>query len=1369
MSEEDRSHIPYETQIREAFEKELEDADSDDKKVALLKRIFDAIADMAVSSDEVVEDTENQNAGLISDKLRSKKEDIARPILQLIRFITKVDDGTIDEQVVADADLDDVQRAFLGKLAAKRHSADSAAFLSQIIGRAIERSEYLQISINGGQKTQLEKDFEKIKRNKAASESFADGLRTLAEQHKLVDTDGNEVTAEVVNQRFTSDPTQVEIPKNKEQLEDLAEEANEVIARIERVFNPSFQQITLLEKEAQQTRESIKANPALSNEEREEQLEAATQRLNHLYMQRERLERQKEAVHHYIQTGEPSAPFTDEDDPEAAIMEFMQTQLRFSNEEVKRMKNVRSTYAEHISKFGLEGSDRLSGYQELMNKINKLTPQKMFEYIWKNHNLNPQGLKELKTEIENLVSELFEGLANDPQAEYNEAFSPYVEGTVFKNITTLLRTNVEKVTKLIEEDQREFYNKTPTEALKFSQKIRDEMLKEQLVAEIERRSSIERIVHQYQKVGALVGIEQLKEILRTYDITTLQEFYRDEMTVIVNDLLPQFIQQLYLENGNHVITDLLQILQSEKEIEVSAEDGAEKITVQKFVVRYRDEFIDYAYNILTQLHEEGDLDYKPTRERISAQFSRAYLDNFLLSLRGLKVVSQAIPEHDFVDVPFLEALRIFNPRHRWGKFGERGRGPQGQGDAETYEFSGMRNFIYDEEGFKLHWLPKYGNVYAKYRPKEEMAVAKSRVLYNIMPDNEELQRDLESRRWDYFQTMPQVYQGMAFGNIIDQAGWPFTGFVKDRRPKLFDEMKKHFQEHYAEEYQDHYEGVSSYDDLDWEHKFDLYYRTAGVVPAFWLVFERAKEEVEFKFIEHLAGTREAGRVLSQEEKKAMVTRYRNKLGKEDFDKKVSAYTTGEKRFEQIIPVKINGQERMVTFRDYFNQRIQSLRGEVFYQLLLKDPHAWMGELSQLLMHNTEKTNITQGYVQYEKPDGKPSDPIPYSEFLFNLDQHPDSAMSKEWKEERDRFRFQALTIFRGTDENVMSNVPHLKKVLDFYTNVVDAYMPEGVAVTAETMDEAHKAARNGGRMFAQQAQLARRRAVKHQQAEINPEHLVTTKDGIEDRRIYNLLYGNNGMTTYFNNMVGQNRADYFGDGNENLGEEFGFFKRYGRSFDRDNRHHHLPEGDTNMELLVKNINDKQSLERRLSTDEAFIKAQEVIDNIPSVCGKATDAKSIDEWYSIIEEGIHKELKVIADEDQGLEQQYQLEAFTMVVNWFMKDHRANTAFIGGLKGIRLNNDVSISTIKADWHQKFVLTQDRIHIYIRKLREKRYLKTGFNMLGGFGLETAEMSTGATYGVLLGRQLMYVGVMAPILIVGAMIKEAYDEQVEEQGKNT
>jgi|GEM_PF-2602493 len=1342
----ENSNIPFEEQVKSAFEREYNEAGRTAKKDILL-RIFRAIQSVIESSAQAVQESKKVGGGVVPAHALAEKEAAAQPLLQLFHFLTGNAGRPMDQELfndtITEAGLSASQTTFIQNLASQRANANTAAFLGGITGKALEDPAYLRISAQGGRLTELEEDYKQIKRNPSAVTNFQRSMIKLAEAGQLLDTNGNPVTVEVVMRRFPDASPDEDETTTEAMI--LQQRESEFVKNLQNTFEPQDKVFADRHKQLLLEKEQISHDVRISIEDKKAQLELINVKISDADVERIRLNNTQNAIDAYLRYGETLLPpFAEADDPEGAIKEYLRFNLGMTNAAIDAARADMDRYQSVLAN-DFVVDERFSSYHSLINKVTKmLTKEEIIRRIWKNKKIDEEAVNELQYELEDEVSALFAQLYTSPKSDFNEVFSSYVEGNALKTITTALRARIEAVTKVIATDL-----KTGPDAMEakkaedVSREIRDKILKERLVGEIERRPVIERIVHTYQQQGSQIEVDKLLEILRTYDITTLQEFYKDETTLIVSDLLPGFVQQLHMTNGNNVISNLFQIVQEEHKTRIGAGED-DHVTGKQFVVKYRQEFIDYAYDIMLNMYRSGTLKNKPNKDRLSARFSRAFLDNFLLSLRSVKVISNAEPTLEaFDDIPFWHIIKgVYNPLHNWGKLGLRGRGAKGIGDAETAEIAGMRNFLYDEEAYVEMWKKKHGTIYDDYHPKEEMDVAKKRILFNIFPQNDELMNDLESGRWDCFQTMLDVYGGMAFGNIIDQAGWTFKG-LNDNRNDLMKNVNDFFKD--KKEY---------WDDSDWNERFQVYYKTVGVIPAFWLTGERSSEETDLMFGKYLAGVTAD---MSPDDAKIAVARYKSSAGTDGYRKKLEEYTDGKNKFKKIFDVTHGGKEKKMTHRDFANKRLQSLRGEVFHQLLLKDPQSWLGELVQ------HYPNLVEGYVNYEASDGTKMR-MKGSRFYFDLDEVPDSELSAKDREKRDRFRFKILTQFRGKEEDRLSNVPHIKKILNFYAHIEDEYTGTVATLGGEplTGDEAKV---HGMNLLAKQLAFARRKAVKDNQAEINKSDVLirNEKADVVDDRLYRLMYGEEGLVTHFEVMVGE-KSDYFGDGGRNLGEDNGFYQRWGR-FEKTNRRI-LPEGDTNMEILTNQIENKQALERRLATDKAFIDAQAVMDGIPGVLDDAAGAKDFDQWYGVIMKEIHDKLKVIAGEDQGIEQQYQMQAFTAVCNYFMTDSVARE-FLGFVKGASIGSDISISNRKTDATDKFVLTIDRIFLYSKMLREGRYLKDGYNVLGGFGLDTAQALTGANFITVVSKQFGYAALGAPILIILAAAKSAYDSEVEDSGQ--
>ena len=291
-------------------------------------------------------------------------------------------------------------------------------------------------------------------------------------------------------------------------------------------------------------------------------------------------------------------------------------------------------------------------------------------------------------------------------------------------------------------------------------------------------------------------------------------------------------------------------------------------------------------------------------------------------------------------------------------------------------------------------------------------------------------------------------------------------------------------------------------------------------------------------------------------------------------------------------------------------------------------------------------------------------------------------------------------------------------------------------------------------------------AVHRHEAEIRREDTILQKknaDGSvqEDKNILEALYSDNGLITHFENMV-KKEKNYFGDGDHDLGNETGFYQRWAYSLKMDGRRP-LPEGDTNMKLLFDNVKNKEALRRKLESAMSLQKAQAILASVPGKCREAGTADSFDAWYGKIEE-LHSELKVIAEEDNTIEQEYQQHLYFAVCNYFSTD---STPFLKGLidqvvfhKDVARGSNISIVTIKADFANRFTLEDDDRLLYLKKLRESSYLKTNYDRLSGAGMGAVQLAAGLNEFHLAMKQVGYSIIMGAGIVIITAIEEGAKE---------
>lgn len=1365
---ENGNKLSLEAQFRENFSAQWNNADTEDKKKSLLRRILQMIKDGATSANTAVNEAKKENSGAVPPRAKDAKESAAQPIIEFLQFLSGNNGQPLDQEALRSLNLSDTQVSFLQTLAKTRHNADSATFIAQIVDKAISDPNYLSVSNKPGEQSQLEKDIRQAKLNETAENSLRESIKALAQEGKLKDEEGKNVTEDNVNQKLNiqdaTDTQQRNVQQENTQQQNIEQEEEDEIdfptdprrmqggrgrrrggvedpvrvAKYREVmdklkFGADKETFNQLEADLEENRrevEEVQNSNTLSNEEREKKLQELTGIQQDLESQLSMHSAQINAALDFLVSGEVNEPFTTAQE----VKNFIQA----------RLNNRDENYFEQVRQFMREGVGTLDGsyegYQDLAFKVNAdYTADRIAERVIIDGRINIDAVQRLQADIEDDIGVLFETLYNSPKGSFEESFSSYSEGQMLRKITQHLRVQINHII----EDVK---GKNPQEEKAKRDKFK-QIFNDMIISPIQRRPALERIVHQYQQVGATIDLEKLRDILKTYNITSLQEFYNDDLTATINNLMPSFVQHIFIQNGNEMISNFFQLVQEEEPINTKLVFDTEKVErkSKKFVLKYREECIDYMYKVINAANRAEGKTEEVSRERINARFSRAYLDNFLLTLRGIKVMSKAKPIFEaFGDLPFDKLLTgVFNPLQGWGKFGHRGRGNQESGDAETTEFTAMNNFAFNEIAYN-EYKKKHGDVFDDFHPIEMKKEGDKKLMFQVYPDNKRLMQDLRSGYWDTFYDMDSIYRGMVFGNIIDQSGWPFDGFKNNTIKRLSHDYMK-----------DENGNPIEFENLTRKQRQELKYRTSGVITAFWDVGGDANDDTTNMFVRNLYRSaisseihnrqRELNRALTKEEqdeiKKEVVKRKEKDYNSMDWNKLLGEYTKGDKRFDKIFNVTAEGKQTSVAFREYRMHRVNSLKGEVFHQLLLKDPNAWLAEMVQTY------PELSSGTVSYTNNNGISTE-IKASTFYFDLDQLPDSAISKDDKVKRDRFRYQILTRFRGKAESdYLSNVPHLKKIMDFY-----AALYEKGAESNQSKDQALL-------NLSTNLSIGRQIAVDKAQASINPAT-------IEDQTIRELMYGGNGLVTYFENMVGrtdEEKERYFGDGEANLGEINGFYQRWSFSKEQDNHSNILPEGDTNMKYLLEDNENPQALERRLGTDMSFVKAQEVLNKVPGVCKKAADADNFDSWYSAIEE-LHSEMAVIADEDQGVEQKYQQLLYQTICNWFSIDSDTEKMFIGALEQMKLGTDISLATFKSNNMTKFLLDQDNRRQYLNRLRDKSYIKGNYDAIGGWGFDTAELVAGVDIGEIFRKQAIYAMVGAILVTIGTAIKEGYEEQVEE-----
>ncbi|CAN5170991.1 hypothetical protein BH09PAT2_BH09PAT2_00340 [soil metagenome] len=1352
-AENGNQNMPFEDKVRSQYNKSIREADSDEKKVVLVQQLFSDIRQAIPTAEAAMQKAIQQNISTIPLDASQAKEIASKPILELLHLFKArqndlLDGSTRDQMYLIEGkmNLTSIQGSFIQRLAKQQYiGADEATFLVKIINNALSDENYLILSAEGAAPTQFELDFEQIAKNSLAKSAILEAINRLASEGQLKNITGTPITEAQVLAKLGGETVQtVEQPPTTAVMERYVRQLSATRSEQERAVNNSLGPV----------RDEIKQileNTSLSETEK-------NTRLAPLRVEEDRLENEltfiaekHNALSEYLQSGKVEAPFTSEAD----INTFMKG-LGFSNQDIKDIKEGFTNYAtaqqEERRRGGRERSsltDGYTGYEDLGTIIARdYSKEEIAAEILVNGKLDMKALAQVQAKLETEVGVLFQNLYNSPKSEFGESFSSYSEGQMLRNIVQHLRTTVNGIAETFEDlaQQREVRN----------------ILTNVLIASLQRRPAVEQAVHQYLQIGATIDLEKLKGVLSKYDITTLQEFYDDDVTRIMSDLMPQFIQKTILEHDNEVVTDLFQLIQVEKTMNAEIMSDGKPKPYKQLVVKYRDECINYMVDVFKDMKAKGQIEQDVTIENINARFSRAYLDNFLLSLRGVKVLARAKPMRGkFGDLPFANIITgVFNPLHNW-KPGERGRGGPYEGDHESFE-SQIGDYVYNEDALKA-WVEKNGAYYDNYHPAEEMQKAKDRLLYNMRPNNEELMKMLQSGETDVFNSMLEVYGGLGFGNVIDQAGWTFDGLPKTLNklstdPELADKFKE-------------FNG-KKYSDMTKEEQFRFRYKTSGVVTAFWEVGGRAGGDTGKQFKRFLAreeiGKEEksSGGILSKDDQDKIADKYMLQFGQQAYDKKFDQYAVSDERFKKIFDVKLGGKDTKVSLREYRARRQWAVKGEVYHQMLLKDPLAWMGEM----VHTYPE--LQQGYVTYNNASGVEKH-VKASEYYFDLDTYPDGSLSGKDKEARDRFRYEALIKFKGKPEDLMSNVKHLQAIMNFHTDLINQYMSDEAVIKLKadtiTFDDIKAARVAANNDMYRSLSVAHRMAVERYDAEIRPEDTIlakgTKENPVQDTRIHDAMFGQKGLITHFKDMV-NSRPNYFGDGEQDLGEENGFYQQMAHGDDRKNRRTQM-EGDTNMKLLFEEVENKQALERKLNTNMVFAKAQETLAKIPSICKEAGTSDSFDSWYGQIIK-IHEELATLADEDQTIEQRYQMDAYMAICHYFSMDSDTDKMLVGWIQNIKLGNDIAVVSIKADYKNRFMLDADARMTYLKKLRETSLIKGNYDMLAGAGMDAIQTFTGDTWLKVAGKQAIFTVIAGAGLIIATAIKDGYEEEVDGKKKN-
>jgi predicted house-cleaning noncanonical NTP pyrophosphatase (MazG superfamily) len=498
-----------------------------------------------------------------------------------------------------------------------------------------------------------------------------------------------------------------------------------------------------------------------------------------------------------------------------------------------------------------------------------------------------------------------------------------------------------------------------------------------------------------------------------------------------------------------------------------------------------------------------------------------------------------------------------------------------------------------------------------------------------------------------------------------------------------------------------------------------------------------------------------------------------------------------------MAVRMGNKEGRIKYNQYKELRTNAIRGETYYEMLLKDPLSYLNNMAQLV------PELAVGYVKLSKSNKDGSDQF-VTAAEFYLSDQIDSKLTAAEKQRRNVVHKQLLHYFH------QDNLNHVKEMMDFHTNLYESYTKDGVK-TEDDLKEAKKTARKVMQVTLSAAHQKVKdsfdkekieqamkgnppRDIKRAEAKVmmkdiyDQEYINTLKEKLKKeierggsgetlseliddlergKQLGDLLLGGKGLITHFDNYVGE-RKNFFGNSSNDLGEVGGFFQQTARAyFDLENNQG-MPIGDINYKIWFnKNVGWEAdaAIPRRWGDFDPVGKIQAaVLTELPGKLKNIANSYQGTDVMAALKDvleihGKVKELESIQDNDYGKEMN-GLVAYT-TARYFQMHYNTRYPIVGALNHLGGGKEISLATMFGD-RSSFTMTSDGIRTYLNYLVKNGYIKAK----GYLSKEDIEKRLGVEISKFAFLEVIpNTSAVVMIFLLAALIQEGLEEATDKK----
>ncbi len=887
---------------------------------------------------------------------------------------------------------------------------------------------------------------------------------------------------------------------------------------------------------------------------------------------------------------------------------------------------------------------------------------------------NEVGVEEVVKKAKQMVNGLFRKVDENPNADFRDMFNDLVEGNIMRAIADrFYRLSDSEDIKLklkkggaSDEDMDQFYN----------------FVRRRIVQEMYLERNHRELYHNIIYIFNSLTPDKWPSAFSRINISELSILTRDPVINSALELWKNYLQETLIQNDNKIPANFLG-----GRIYRKGPDGRPLPAHQElYSFKHRDEFIQRLKAQYKMI--KG---YEPEKWETDRAFSMVK-GITALTMEMSAILSNANVTESFDSIPLAEIISRHNPRFMWG-WGRGGR-PELMKTAAIYMMKirttdDKKSFWKRlDDAFQNRWIPQAvidaGNDFEKHL--EDLNVDDPEGFNKMI-------NKLTQYMFDHDTTWYKLIQKVSMGDWLSQGGWRIKG-VK----QVYEEFNPH-KEKWGE---------------NWDHIYDFFQEKAGVVLGFTSFAEnRAREETlhQIDLYLKLIGN-------SQEERE----KYINKLRASDQSRseQFSEWGADQRANEVIDGVRMNDKPyptgKKLSYNEFLEKRLHGIRGRSFYDLLHKDPLAFLNNLNQLMpaLQVGKVGKMTAGQFYFDIRDQNSGEKFPNNPW--------DDAKNGLTTSDKDKWgqfnnylgeRFYTET---GTEENRKM----LRGIMDFYSKLYD-HQFSGYTGSPEDYTARKKYARD---LLFKYLSAAHEKAARDTTG-TDPKNPVPgrariTREDIGDPRNPNdpdaafirelLFHEQTGLFKKFDDHI--NLHNYFGDGNKDLGYNDLFFQRLAFTWWDRNNIKVVPNGDLNHDLLMRYIDEsgEDQFSRTYGAFDSLSKAQNEIMKLYSRLKRGA-VKEGAPMFDVLEDilKVHNTIKEI-EPYVGQQEMRQIQYYvaTVVGHFFQQHWAKRMPFpIGPLAGpLELGFKTSISKILYGMRAP-EFTTDQLREYARWLKKEGML--------------------------------------------------------------